>query len=107
MNGIIGAVIATGAIFLPSFLLIVGALPFLSELRERSSFQGMLTGVNASVVGLLLAAFYDPVFTSSILDGADFGLAVILFALLHFWKVPAWLIVIIGVIAGEIIHLFV
>lgn len=105
ISGIVGAVIATVAIFLPSFLLIVGTLPFLSELRKRSSFQGILTGVNASVVGLLMAAFYDPVFTSSILNGADFGLAVILFALLHFWKVPAWLIVIIGVIGGEIVHL--
>lgn len=100
ISGIAGALTATIAIFLPSFLLIVGALPFLSELRKRSSFQGILTGVNASVVGILVAAFYDPVFTSSVNNGADFGLAVILFSLLHFWKTPAWLIVIIGVIVG-------
>lgn len=103
ISGVTGAIIATVAMFLPSFLLIVGALPFLSELRKRSSFQGILTGVNASVVGILIAAFYDPVFTSSINSGGDFGLAVILFALLHFWKTPAWLIVIIGVVLGEII----
>ncbi|SEP71050.1 chromate transporter [Virgibacillus subterraneus] len=100
ISGVAGAIVATVAIFLPSFLLIVGALPFLSELRKRSSFQGILTGVNASVVGILLAALYDPVFTSSINNGADFGLAAILFGLLHFWKTPAWLIVIIGVIVG-------
>lgn len=104
ISGLTGAIVATVGIFLPSFLLIVGALPFLSELRSRSSFQGILTGVNASVVGILLAAFYDPVFTSGIMNGAHFGLAVILFALLHFWKKPAWMVVIVGVVLGEIIH---
>ncbi|MBP1969804.1 chromate transporter [Virgibacillus natechei] len=105
INGVIGAIVATVGIFLPSFLLIVGALPFLSELRKRSSFQGILTGVNASVVGILLAAFYNPVFTSGIMSGAHFGFAAILFALLHFWKTPAWMVVIVGVILGELIHL--
>ncbi|CDQ20163.1 chromate transporter [Halobacillus karajensis] len=104
MEGITGAVVATIAIFLPSFLLIIGALPFLSELRKRASFQGILMGVNASVVGILLAAFYDPVIKSSIFDGTDFALGVILFALLNIWKVPAWLIVIIGVIGGYILN---
>lgn len=102
VSGTAGAAVATIAIFLPSFLLIIGVLPFLSELRQRPSFQGILTGVNASVVGILLAAFYQPVFTSSITDGSHFALAVILFALLHFWKLPAWMIVIIGVVLGEI-----
>ncbi|MEC5424408.1 chromate efflux transporter [Virgibacillus sp. C22-A2] len=106
ISGITGAVVATIAIFLPSFLLIVAALPFLSELRKRSSFQGILTGVNASVVGILLAAFYNPVFTTSINNGAHFGLALLLFALLHFWKLPAWMIVIIGIVAGEGIAYF-
>src|SRR5699024_19264 len=66
MEGIPGAVVATIGIFLPSFLFIVAALPFLSELRKHASFQGILMGVNASVVGILLAAFYDPVIKSSI-----------------------------------------
>ncbi|GGJ96409.1 chromate transporter [Lentibacillus kapialis] len=106
MEGITGAVAATVAIFLPSFLLIVAALPFLSELRKRASFQSILMGVNASVVGILLAAFYDPVIKSSIHDGTDFALGVILFALLNVWKVPAWLIVIIGSVGGYIFNLF-
>ncbi|WP_062514504.1 chromate efflux transporter [Halobacillus sp. KGW1] len=105
MQGVSGAVVATVAIFLPSFLLLFGALPFLSELRRRASFQGVLMGVNASVVGILLAAFYDPVLTSSIMDGSDFALAAILFALLNVWKVPAWLIVIIGVAGGYVFQL--
>ncbi|MGP4069210.1 chromate efflux transporter [Halobacillus sp. B29] len=105
MEGVAGAVIATIGIFLPSFLLIIGALPFLSELRKRASFQGILMGVNASVVGILLAAFYDPVVKSSIFDGADFALGTILFALLNIWKVPAWMIVILGVIGGYLLNL--
>ncbi|SFJ28739.1 chromate transporter [Halobacillus dabanensis] len=105
MEGVTGAVVATIAIFLPSFLLIIGALPFLSELRKRASFQGILMGVNASVVGILLAAFYDPVIESSIFEASDFALGVILFALLNIWKTPAWLIVILGVAGGYILNL--
>src|SRR5699024_1943861 len=104
MEGIGGAVVATIGIFLPSFLFIVAALPFLNELRKRASFQGILMGVNASVVGILLAAFYDPVIKSSILNASDFALGFILFALLNIWKVPAWLIVILGVVGGYIIN---
>lgn len=106
ISGLVGGIIATVAMFLPSFLLIIGALPFLSELRKHKRFQGILTGVNASVVGILLAAFYDPVFTSSITNAASFSLAAILFALMYFWKTPAWMIVIIGVVLGEIMHYF-
>jgi len=104
MQGIAGAVVATIGIFLPSFLFIVAALPFLSELRKRITFQGFLMGVNASVVGILLAAFYDPVIKSSILNASDFALGVILFSLLNIWKVPAWLIVILGIVGGYIIN---
>ena len=104
MEGITGAIVATVGIFLPSFLLIIAALPFLNELRKRATFQGVLMGVNASVVGILLAAFYDPVLNSSIFSTADFALGVILFGLLNIWKVPAWLIVIVGVIGGYVIQ---
>ncbi|WP_181347572.1 chromate efflux transporter [Thalassobacillus sp. CUG 92003] len=105
IQGLSGALVATIAIFLPSFLLIITALPFLHELRSRPAFQGVLMGVNASVVGILLAAFYNPVLTSSILSGSDFALAAILFALLNIWKVPAWAIVIIGVAGGYVLQL--
>ncbi|HLR67439.1 MAG TPA: chromate efflux transporter [Virgibacillus sp.] len=105
MEGIGGAVVATIGIFLPSFLLVVAALPFLSELRRRASFQGILMGVNASVVGILLAAFYDPVIKSSIFNALDFALGLILFALLNVWKVPAWFIVLLGVVGGYIINM--
>ncbi|WP_200411464.1 chromate efflux transporter [Virgibacillus salexigens] len=104
MEGITGAIVATVGIFLPSFLLIVAALPFLNELRKKATFQGILMGVNASVVGILLAAFYDPVISSSIFSTADFALAVILFGLLNIWKIPAWLVVLLGVIGGYVIQ---
>ncbi len=105
LEGITGAIVVTVAIFLPSFLLITAALPFLNELRQRASFQKILIGVNASVVGILLAAFYDPVIKSAIMSGEDFALAAILFALLSIWKLPAWMIVLIGVIGGYAIQL--
>ncbi|WP_318246527.1 chromate efflux transporter [Guptibacillus algicola] len=82
IEGFAGVLVATVGIFLPSFLLIIAALPFLNELRKKRFFQKILMGVNASVVGILLAAFYDPVIKSSILSAADFALAAILFALL-------------------------
>ncbi|MGP4062786.1 chromate efflux transporter [Halobacillus sp. H74] len=105
IEGFGGAMVATAGIFLPSFLFLIAALPFLNELRKRPAFQGMLTGVNASVVGILLAAFYDPVITSSILEPADFALAAVLFALLHFFKIPAWAIVLVGVAAGSLLNI--
>lgn len=105
INGIGGAVIATIGIFLPSFLLIIGSLPFLNEVRRRPRFQAALTGINAAVVGLLLAALYDPVWTSSIHTTSDFILALILFGLLFFWKYAPWLVVLIGAIGGMIIKI--
>jgi chromate transporter len=99
-NGWLGAVICLIAIFLPSFLLTVGALPFWEELRRVHHVRAILTGVNAAVVGLLLAALYDPVWTSAIHKPADFGLAVLAFALLAFWKVAPWLVVLLTAFGG-------
>jgi chromate transporter len=92
-NGWRGAALACCAVFLPSFLLVVGALPFWDALRARRDVQGAVRGINAAVVGLLLAALYAPVWTSAIHAPRDFGLALAAFALLAFWKVPPWLVV--------------
>jgi chromate transporter len=99
-NGIAGAAIALVAIFLPTFLMVVGALPFLSALRTRAGFQSALRGINAAVVGLLLAALYHPVWTSAIKTSADLALALVTFALLALWNVPAWLVVVIAALGG-------
>ncbi|MBI4184912.1 MAG: chromate efflux transporter [Proteobacteria bacterium] len=99
-NGWLGAVIGLVAIFLPSFLLTVGALPFWEDLRRMRTIRSALVGVNAAVVGLLLAALYDPVWTSAIKSPADFGLAISAFALLALWKVQPWLVVLLTAAGG-------
>ena len=99
-NGWLGGLICLVAIFLPSFLLVVGALPFWDALRQLGPVQKALTGVNAVVVGLLLAALYNPVWTSGILSPGDFALGICAFTLLVFWKTPSWLIVIFTAAGG-------
>jgi chromate transporter len=102
-RGWIGAGWALIAVFLPGFLLVVGALPFWEALRRRASVQAALRGVNAAVVGLLLAALYDPVWSSAIKGRADVGLALIAFGLLMFWRLPPWLVVLITAGGGALV----
>ena len=96
-----GGLFALGAMFLPSFLLVIGAVPFWDQLRSWASFGGALRGINAAVVGLLLAALYDPVWTSAINGTEDFGLALAALALLAIWKWPPWLVVVLSALAGQ------
>lgn len=95
-NGWIGGLICLTAIYLPSFLLLLGALPFWDALRHRMAVQSALKGVNATVVGILLGALYTPVWTNAIFTPADFGLGILAFLLLVFWQTPPWLVVVIG-----------
>jgi chromate transporter len=104
-NCLAGATIALVAIFLPSFLLIVGTLPFWDTLRARADFQGALRGINAAVVGLLLAALYQPVWTSAIRGPLDVALALAAFGLLAFAKAPAWLVVMLTAVGGALLSL--
>ena len=94
-----GAAIALLAIFLPAFLLVIGTLPLWESTRRHPTMQRAMFGVNAAVVGLLLAAFYNPVWTSAVHSAADFALALIAFLLLVFWKYPPWLVVFLCAIA--------
>jgi chromate transporter len=96
----LGGLFALSAIFLPSFLLVTGALPFWDRLRSVTSFRAALRGINAAVVGLLLAALYDPVWTSAIHAPEDFALGLAAFALLAFWNVPPWLVVVLAALGG-------
>jgi chromate transporter len=102
-NGVAGAALALVAIFLPSFLLVVGVLPFWDALRRRSDVQSALRGINAAVVGILLAAFYHPVWTSAVAARADVVIAIAAFALLMFWKAPPWLVVALCALAGQVL----
>lgn len=97
-NGWSGGLLCLVAIFLPSFLLVVGGLPLWQRLRGHKVMQRALMGINAGVVGLLLAALYDPVWTSAIHSRADFGLALVAFILLTFWRASPVLVV--GLAAG-------
>lgn len=102
MNGWQGGLVATVAIFLPAFLLVIGALPFWDQLRNHPKITGTIMGVNAAVIGILIAALYTPIWTSSILEAKDFGLAVILFSMLAYWKLPPWIVVFTGVVVGGV-----
>lgn len=89
-NGLAGAALALAAIFLPAFLLVVGVAPFWAALRRGRRVLAAIAGVNAAVVGLLLAALYHPVFTSAVLAPRDFAVVLAAFVLLAVWRVPPW-----------------
>lgn len=99
-GGWAGGLLCLAAIFAPSFLLVAGALPFWEQLRHNARTQAALAGVNAAVVGLLLAALYQPVWTSAIIGPGDFGWAVLAFVALMYWKLPPWLVVLCSGLAG-------
>ncbi|QPI68345.1 chromate efflux transporter [Exiguobacterium sp. PBE] len=105
INGVPGGILATVAIFLPAFLLILGALPFWDALRHNPKVAGALIGVNAAVVGILIAAFYSPIFTSTVNGAVDFVFAAFLFVMIAYWKLPPWALVIAGVLGGTLINL--
>ncbi|WP_026297234.1 chromate efflux transporter [Paenibacillus daejeonensis] len=98
-----GAVLATLAIFLPGLLLVIGALPFWHSWRQQPAIQSALAGVGPAVVGLLIAAWYNPIFTSAILQPADAALAILLYLFLAIWKLPPWLVVLAGAGGGMLL----
>ena len=101
-NGVLGGLLCLTAICLPAFLLIIGALPFWDALRQKTHVQSALRGVSAAVVGLLLAALYDPVWTSSIKSTSDMALALVSFGLLMYWKWPPIYVVALSAIGGAV-----
>ena len=100
MTGWVGAALCLVAIFLPGLLLVLGALPFWASLGRGALMRASLRGVNAAVVGVLLGALYDPVWTKGIGGPADFALALVAFALLVIWKTPPWLVVLVSAAGG-------
>lgn len=95
-----GGLLALGAIYLPSFLLVTGTLPFWDRLRRHMPSRRAIMGINAAVVGLLVAALYDPIWTSAIHAPKDLALGLAAFALLAFWKVPPWIVVALAAAGG-------
>jgi chromate transporter len=102
-NGWAGGALCLLAIYLPSGLLLPGILPFWEALRRRAGVQAALRGVNASVVGLLLAALYTPVWTSAIGSSRDFGVGLVAFLLLAVWRLPPWSVVALGALTAALL----
>ncbi len=106
LSGWTGGLLCLVAIFTPAFLLIVGILPFWERLRQTRSVAAAFNGVNATVVGILLAALYDPIWTTTIHTRWDFALATAAFAALAFWKVqPLIVVVTTALVGGMMVHL--
>ena len=99
-NGALGGMLCLLAVFAPSFLLVAGTLPFWVRLRGNAGAQTALAGINAAVVGLLLAAFVNPVWTGAIRQPSDLGLALLAFAALVRWRWPPWLVVLVAAPLG-------
>jgi chromate transporter len=99
-RGLAGAALGLIGIFLPGVLILLGALPFWETLRQRVGARAMMAGVNAAVVGLLGAALYSPLWTSSVRTSADFGVALVGFVLLTVWRVSPLLVVVLTALGG-------
>jgi len=105
-HGVPGAALGLIGIFLPGILVLLGTLPFWDALRRKTFAQAMMRGVNAAVVGLLGTALYNPVWTSSVRQPGDFGLALVGFVLLIAWRAPPLVVVIVSAIGGALLALF-
>jgi chromate transporter len=104
-HGVAGAALGLFGIFLPGGLVLVGALPFWDSFRRREDAQAVMRGVNAAVVGLLGAALYNPLWTTSVKTSGDFGLALIGFVLLTVWRAPPLVVVIVSALGGVALSL--
>ncbi len=102
-NGIPGAALALVALYLPSLLMVMATLPFFAALRTNAGVQAALRGVNAAVIGILVMALYDPLWTTAIREPPDLALALVAFGLLAFWKLPSWLVVLLTAGGGAVL----
>jgi chromate transporter len=100
LGGAAGATLALVAIFLPGMLLQLGILPFWNALRGQRKTQSAMRGVNAAVVGVLVAALYSPVWTSAVHRPADFAVTLAGFVLLVIWKTQPIVVVSLCALAG-------
>jgi chromate transporter len=102
-NGVVGGLLCLAAIYLPSWLLVVGVLPIWDRARAAPAVQAALKGTNAVVVGILLAALYHPVWTAAV-DGATAFVIVLASALLLMtWRWPSWAVVLLAAGLGELL----
>jgi chromate transporter len=102
-TGVLGGVFALVMIYVPSWLLVLGAMPFWNRLRQVHLARAALIGANAAVVGLLFAALYQPIWTSSITGVIPLAFALAAFVAIKFWKVPPWLVVLVSAGIGQLV----
>lgn len=100
LSGWSGGILALVAIFLPSFMLLMTAMPFWAILKRHAIAHVILAGINASVVGILLATLYQPLWMSSVKGPADLCLLLLAWLALAVWKIPPWFIVCSGAVSG-------
>jgi chromate transporter len=103
-QGVGGAVLGLIGIFLPGMLVLLGTLPFWGTLRQHFAAQAAMRGINAAVVGVLGAALYSPLWTSSVMTAADFGIALGGFVLLTAWRAPPLLVVILSALSSILVY---
>jgi len=103
-GGVAGGLLGLLAIYLPSWLLVLGAMPYWERLRRFKAAQASLMGTNAAVVGLLLAAFYDPIWTASVTDASRLAFGLAAFAALRFTSLPPWALVIACALLGGMVY---
>lgn len=102
-GGIAGGIYALLMIYLPAWLLVLGAIPFWARLRKINAARAALLGANAAVVGLIFTALYDPIWQSAIKSNLSFAFALVAFTLLKFWKIPPWLLAALGAALGQLL----
>ena len=102
-TGWAGSALCLVAIFLPAWLLVLGAMPLWAAVRRWRFARAATTGANAAVVGILLAALYHPVWTVAITGVMPFVIALVCFGLLRFWRVPSWAVVLAAAGAGQLL----
>lgn len=105
-NGIIGALISLVFVFLPSFFLVWGIFPFWNTIQKIPQIRWIIMGFNAGVVGILLAAFYNPVFLNSVLNSKDFVIVVLGFILLEYWNAPSYFVVFLSAFFAFILNIY-
>src|SRR6185437_8038474 len=98
--GVTGAALGLAGIFLPGLLILVGMLPFWEAFRKHTWAPAAVRGVNAAVVGILAAALYQPLWTSTVVTPRDFAVALVGFVLLTAWRAPPLLVVVVGALGG-------
>lgn len=102
-GGIAGSLLATVMIFLPSALLIIAGLHFWNRWRRTAWLKGAFAAINASVVGILLAAFYDPIIQHGITGLPSLAVAAVCWLMLAQFKLPPWSVAAFGALAGFLV----